>query len=134
MLTYTIIGFFILAFFLAIYVFIKVSRRKQLGAKDVQYVRAHWVRIIDMFSSNPKAAILDADKLLDYVLSKKGFEGTLGEKLKRAGARFFDLDSVWNAHKLRNRVAHELGDINRDEAKRALGWFKRALNDLGAEL
>ena len=78
--------------------------------------------------------IKDADKILDYALLREGFEGNLGEKLKAAGPRFSDLDGVWRAHKRRNRIAHELGDIDRDEAKRALKSFKKALNDLGAGL
>ena len=71
---------------------------------------------------------------MDYALKKHGFEGSLGEKLKKAGPRFNDLNAVWSAHKLRNRIAHELSEINKEEAKRALKQFKRALNDLGAKL
>ena len=102
--------------------------------KDLYYIQSHWIKIIDSFSAHPKHAILDADKLLDFALKKNGFEGSLGEKLKKSGPRFSDLNGLWNAHKLRNRIAHELGDIDKNEAKKALSQFKRALNDLGAKL
>ncbi len=126
--------FLILTFLLAGFVFVKVSRRKAFGVKERQYIQSHWIAIIDAFSSHPRNAVLDADKLLNYVLERWGFEGSLGEKLKKAGPRFSDLNGVWSAHKLRNRIAHELGEIDTGFAKRALKQFKTALNDLGAGL
>ncbi len=129
-----LIAFFVLDFILVLFIVFKRSRAKSLDMKTLQYVKSHWIRIIDMFNTNTKGAILDADKLLDYVLDRLGFEGHLGEKLKKAGPRFSDLNGVWFAHKLRNKVAHELGDLNMDEARRALKNFKQALNDLGAGL
>ena len=129
-----LIAFFVLDFVLVVFIVFKRSRAKSLDMKTLQYVKSHWIRIIDMFNTNTKGAILDADKLLDYVLDRLGFEGHLGEKLKKAGPRFSDLNGVWFAHKLRNKVAHELGDLNMDEARRALKNFKQALNDLGAGL
>ncbi len=131
----TILILFIL-FDILIVAFI-LYRKKALNKfseKDLYYIRAHWVKIIDSFHAHPKHAILDADKLLDYALKKQGFEGSIGEKLKKSGPRFSDLNGLWNAHKLRNRIAHELGDIDKNEAKKALSQFKKALNDLGAKL
>lgn len=117
-----------------VFVYVKIRKRKGLDEKAANYIRSHWMRIIDSLKSHPKNAVLDADKLLDYALAKHGFEGSLGEKLKKAGPRFNDLNAVWSAHKLRNRIAHELSDIDPEEAKRALKRFKSALNDLGAKL
>ncbi|MFH1284369.1 MAG: hypothetical protein ABIH78_02150 [Candidatus Peregrinibacteria bacterium] len=130
----TLVVLLIIVFLLVVFVFVKISRRRRFGPKELQYIKSHWIRIIDEFSSHPAAAVMDADKILDYALLRKGFEGSLGEKLRTAGPRFTDLDGVWRAHKLRNRIAHELSDVDRDEAKRALKQFKTALNDLGAEL
>lgn len=129
-----VIGLLFLTFVLALYVFFKQANRKGFEMKELQYIRSHWVRIIDMFSNNPKESILDADKLLDYALDRSGYKGSVGEKLKISGARFSDIDGLWRAHKLRNQVAHELGNINIGDAKKALSQFKRALNDLGAGL
>lgn len=126
--------FVLITLLLVVFVFIKMRRRKGFSLESMQYIKSHWIRIIDSFDSHTKDAIMDADKLLDYALGKHGFEGSLGEKLKKAGPRFKDLNSVWNAHKMRNRIAHELGDIDKDQARRSLKQFKSALNDLGAEL
>lgn len=129
-----IIAFFAFDILFVSWILFKRSRRKKLDSREIEYIKSHWIRIIDSFESHTVQAILDADKLLDYALSKHGFDGNLGEKLKKAGARFSDLNGIWSAHKLRNSVAHELGMIDVKAAKSALVSFKRALNDLGASL
>ncbi len=126
--------FFLVTLVLAGVVAVKLRWRKKMGSKELQYIRSYWIRIIDSFNGFPSQAVIDADKLLDYALGKHGFEGSLGEKLKKAGPRFSDLDSVWRAHKLRNKFAHELSNIDKGAAKAALQNFKKALNDLGAKL
>jgi len=123
---------FVLLF--AVWIFIKKTFKGGFTTKEILYMRSHWMRIIDMFNGNPKGSILDADKLLDFALSKKGIKGTLGEKLKASSGRFSDINGVWAAHKLRNKIAHDLSDINISEARYALKHFKKALNDLGAGL
>lgn len=131
---YALIAFVVLDLILAVWILLRRFRSKKFRREELQYIQAHWIRIIDAFEAHPKQGIMDADKLLDYALERKGFVGTLGEKLKKAGPRFSDLNGVWQAHKLRNQVAHELGDIHLNEARRALGFFKQGLNDLGANL
>lgn len=125
-----------LALDLAITIWIFFKRRGKVFSQEQQtYIRSHWIRIIDSFDSHTKEAVLDADKLLDYALMRQGFEGSLGDKLKKAGYRFSDLNGLWEAHRLRNRIAHELGDkLDMQEAKGVLVQFKKALNDLGAKL
>lgn len=127
----TVIG---LAILLAFFVMIKSSRK---GMTEVQqkYVRKHWNQITAEVSNNPNLTIMEADKLLGYAMKAKGIEGSVGEQLKRAPALFSDLNAVWNAHKLRNQLAHEIGmRISPAQAKSNLNIFKKALKDLGAKL
>lgn len=131
---YALIAFVALDVVLVVCVLWRKFKTKKFSREQLQYIMAHWLRIIDSFDSHAKQGIMDADKLLDYALAKKGFVGTLGEKLKKAGPGFSDLNGVWRAHKLRNQIAHELEDINIVEARRALKFFKQGLNDLGANL
>lgn len=132
---FLILGFLAVDLVIVLVIFIKRFRRKKIGDEEMFYIRSHWVRIIDMFYSNAKQAILDADKLLDYALSKQGFkEGTVADKLKKARFKFRDIDDIWTAHKLRNKIAHEFEDVDTQSAKDALFYFKKALNDLGAKL
>lgn len=123
-------------FDLLVVVFI-IWKRKQVrtfSSEELNYIKSHWIRIIDTFQTNTVSAIMDADKVLDYALGIKGFQGSVADKLKKAGPRFSDLNGLWSAHKYRNKLAHELGKVDMGEAKDALIQFKRALNELGANL
>lgn len=81
-----------------------------------------------------KLAIIEADKLLDKVFKEYGLRGqTMGERLVSAGKFLSDKNAVWQVHKLRNRLVHEVNiEVNLEQTKRALGVFARALKDLGA--
>lgn len=79
-------------------------------------------------------AVIDADKLLDEALKKRGFKGkSMGERLVSARQELTDNDKVWFAHKLRNKLVHE-EDVKLNEAiiKDALKGIRQALKDLGA--
>ena len=79
-------------------------------------------------------SVIEADKLLDKAMMEMGLPGkTMGERLKKSGSRFTNLNAVWRAHKLRNTIAHESDfEITYKQAFNALAIFKQALKDLGA--
>ncbi|MBR3131539.1 hypothetical protein IKG31_03110 [Candidatus Saccharibacteria bacterium] len=80
-------------------------------------------------------AIVEGDKLLDKALMEMGLPGkTMGERLKKCGQdKFSKTNAVWNAHKLRNQIAHEPGfRVEYSQAKHALAVYRQALRDLGA--
>ena len=98
-----------------------------------------WAAIQEHFftggDNDLKVAILEADKVLDEALRTAGIQGsTLGDRLKKLdSSQLPDIDEVWDAHKLRNQIAHE-GDfkLKRDIAERALGIYEKALRELKA--
>ncbi len=80
-----------------------------------------------------RIGIMEADNMLLEVLDKKGYQGEgVGEKLK--GASFKTIDLAWDAHKIRNRVAHEGSDfvLTDREAKRAFTLFESVFRELKA--
>lgn len=79
-------------------------------------------------------AIINADKLLDMALKKKGYKGsTMGERLISAKRILTNRNGVWEAHKLRNRLVHEDNvRLNENRVYEALKGFESALKDLGA--
>ena len=131
---YFILAFVVLDILLTGWIILRRRKGKHFNHFETKYIREHWDRVVKDLDYRPNQSVLDADKILDYALDAKGFKGTLGEKLKLAGPRFSDLNGVWNAHKLRNKIAHEMGDVSVSDAKAALGGFKRALKDLGVAL
>ncbi len=79
-------------------------------------------------------AIIEGDKLLDKAMMEMGAPGkTMGDRLKKTGDKFSNLNAVWRAHKLRNAIAHESGfEVSFKQASNALTVYKQALKDLGA--
>lgn len=79
-------------------------------------------------------AILNADKLVDEALIRRKYSGkTMGERLVSAQRVLSDNDSIWYAHKLRNKVAHQNGyKIKQSDVRQSLVGFRQALKDLGA--
>lgn len=122
-----------------IMVFIAISitskRRYSFDKEDYQ---TDWLKIENSLDKDNKQsynfAVIDADKLLDKALNEMGLPGkTMGERMKRAGGYFSQVNSVWYAHKIRNQIAHEHGfSVDYNQAKHALASFKQALKDLGA--
>lgn len=59
--------------------------------------------------SDPAMRILEYDKILDQLLYELGFQGNTADKLKKGGARFPNIQTLWKYHKMRNVLAHEHG-------------------------
>ena len=85
-------------------------------------------------SATYMTTIIEADKLLDKALVEAGAPGkTMGDRLKRSGGKFTDINAVWRAHKLRNAIAHEPDlEVGYKQATNSLSIYKQALKDLGA--
>lgn len=85
-------------------------------------------------ASDWKMAIIEADSLIEEIFERIGYQGeNLGERLKKIEPSDFDnLQNVWEAHKIRNKIAHE-GDafqLTKDEAKEMIEKYKKALKEL----
>ena len=79
-------------------------------------------------------SVINCDKLLDRAMIEMGVPGkTMGDRLKRCGGRFTNVNAVWRAHKLRNTIAHETDfEISYKQALNAVAIYKQALRELGA--
>jgi hypothetical protein len=78
-------------------------------------------------------AIIEADIILGEMLEKMGYQGdSIGEKLKRVEkADFQTLDQAWEAHKVRNAIAHQGSDfvLNQREAKRVISLYREVFEE-----
>jgi len=100
-------------------------------------LRGRWDAILHSLDSTRetdwKIAVIEADKLVDDALARAGFPGeTFGDRLSNIGpGTLVSLDGVWWAHKVRNRLAHDVDYFLRyTEARQAVGYFEAALNEL----
>jgi hypothetical protein len=101
-------------------------------------VMAHrWENAMNHIASeNPndwKQAIIEADIILDDLLTKMGYRGeSIGEKLKRvATGDMKSLNEAWEAHKIRNQIAHEGSEfkLNHHEAKNVIGMYRKVFEE-----
>ena len=82
-----------------------------------------------------KFAVIEADSLVDSILKASGYPGdTMGERLKNIDkTQIVTLDGLWEAHKIRNRLAHDPNYFLRyGEAKRAVQLYEKTLKELNA--
>jgi hypothetical protein len=109
---------------------IRMMKRRKLSPALRQQLQREWGVVMQHSDAHRK--ILDADKVLDHALGALGFQGSMADKLRVAGPRFSRVQTVWEAHKLRNRIAHEVGvQLSVQEVNSAMHAFERALKDLG---
>lgn len=96
-----------------------------------------WQAVLDKLDKNNesdyKLAIIEADKIFDDLLKRLGYIGDdMGERLKQiSSVQLANIDDVWQAHKARNRIAHEPGfKIKRSEAEQVVKIYQRAMKNL----
>jgi hypothetical protein len=78
-----------------------------------------------------KLGIIEADDLLDNALKNAGYLGNgLGDRLK--SANFKTIDLAWEAHKIRNRIAHAgiNFSLTEREARKAFVMYEAVFKDL----
>lgn len=83
-----------------------------------------------------RVAIIEADIFLEEVLNNAGYSGTtIGEKLKGANpTSFTTVQDAWEAHKIRNEIAHAGGDfiLTKRIAQETIVRFERVFREFGA--
>ena len=115
-----------------------IKKRRRDDTLDLAHIQKNWQEIEELVNKDSEAmwrvAIIEADKLLDYVLKGKVFAGeTMGQRLKVACFKYPKLRQVWWAHKLRNNIVHETRvKISKGQAKKAVRSFHAALSELKA--
>lgn len=118
--------------------FAVITLGKRSSTLNVEKYRTKWLAIEQSIARDSEAschiAILNADKLVDQALREKGYKGqSMGERLKSAKSDLPHRDNIWQAHKVRNQIAHEPdAKVSYDQTRRALAQFKQTLKDLGA--
>ena len=100
-------------------------------------VISRWEEIVRHFDSTKEAewkfAIIEADKLVDDLLKQAGYPGdTMGERLMNIEqGQLLSLQGLWEAHKIRNKLAHDVNYFLRyAEARQAIKFYEEALKEL----
>jgi len=151
--TFAVFSFFLsIALFILVIIYVKklsAIRKKivdkvlpVIGAKaesteGLKMINKKWELVQKhMVSNNPsdwKLAILEADIMLSELLESMALPGeSIGERLQAVEKGDFDsIEDAWEAHKIRNAIAHEGSDfmITEREAKRVVGLYERVFSE-----
>lgn len=89
-------------------------------------------------SNNPndwKLAIIEADVMLDKMLQEHGFAGTtVADRLRSAAGRSFGtIEDAWQAHRVRNQIAHGGTDfvLTQRMAQATITQYRRVFEEFG---
>ena len=104
---------------------------------DTTKAQLRWSKVVEHANTdNPndwRQAIIEADIMLDELLSVQGYHGdTVGEKMKQVERSDFNtIDLAWDAHKVRNRIAHQGSehDLNPREVRRVVSLYEQVLKE-----
>ena len=108
----------------------ETARESPLGSKWDEIQR----HLNSIKEAEWKFAVIEADNLVDSVLKAGGYPGdTMGDRLKNMDkSQIVTLDGLCEAHKIRNRLAHDVTYFLRyGEAKRAIQLYEKTLKELG---
>ncbi len=98
-----------------------------------------WEHILSLASSTNEGdwrrAIIEADIMLGNLLSDQGYRGnTIGDQLKDVNPlQFTTIDIAWQAHKMRNDIAHggESFKLTERDTRATIGQYARVFGEFG---
>ena len=147
---FQLIGAFVslLLFLFIIYLLLKVdffddfikgwTETYTLAEVDKVRVLRSWQKIEKRVRSrdeaNIKLSVIEADKILDELLKVSGFKGeVMADRLGQiSSAQISNIDDLWRAHKVRNRLVHEPDfEIHSHQALELLNIYRIAFEEFG---
>jgi hypothetical protein len=110
----------------------EAAQEESVGARNEK-----WQRVLEHIESNNpndwRLAIMEADIILDEMMDIMGYHGeNLGEKLKSVErSDFTTIDLAWEAHRVRNQIAHEGADflLSEREARRVINLYRQVFEE-----
>lgn len=108
-----------------------------LAPEEKGGINHRWVHIQSLIASTNasdwRTAIIEADIMLDDMLKEQGYVGEgIGEKLKLVSpSTFGTLNDAWEAHKVRNQIAHEGSsfDLSDTLARRTISRYESVFRE-----
>ncbi len=142
--------FALVAFFVLAYATIRLHQLRELEeherwstlepeAADDALDHSRWAHIQSLIESGQdrdwREAIMEADIMLDDMLTERGYPGqTVAEKLKGLDrTKYKTVQDAWDGHLVRNQIAHEGSAFKLDEhqAYRTIKKFENVFREFG---
>lgn len=112
--------------------FFKLKNRKKLWEAKIKDFRKKLKQIQSSISSKEK--LIDSDKLYHKILLELWYSGDFWEILKQKPIIIWDLDKIWELHKIRNKLVHDFDNYDevflKGKSKEFLSEVEKLLKDL----
>ncbi|PSO46944.1 MAG: hypothetical protein BRC24_00325 [Parcubacteria group bacterium SW_4_46_8] len=116
---------------------LKALTHQAISGEDTENER--WQEVLSYAASDDeelwRLAVIEADVMLDDMLEAAGYpQEELGAKLRNVErSAFRTIDQAWEAHKLRNVIAHEGSSYNltKREVQQAMEQYRQVFNEFG---
>lgn len=128
-----IISIVIIGVFIWIYLVFFYKAKKRLSEKQIAYYKKI-LRETEVKQVSNKEKIITYDKIYHNILKEIGYKWNFWEILKKKPSVISDINKIWELHKLRNVLVHEIESI--DEKKLINQWnnYKDEISKLLKEL
>ncbi|MBD3328352.1 hypothetical protein GF340_03545 [Candidatus Peregrinibacteria bacterium] len=128
---YIIIG--LVGFIVFIFTVVEINnltrKKRRISAKTRMLIEE---KIQKLKNGDKNRGMIELDIILTNLLKMNGLKGTTGEMLKNSSGLIKDYNSLWHAHKIRNKIAHEMDyKISEHDFKKNMNVYLRAFKDLG---
>lgn len=113
------------------------SLQHTVVAQNIPKTHLRWQRVLEQVNGENeqgwRLAILEADIMLNELLDVLGYRGeTMADKMRQVDrANFHSIDMAWEAHRVRNRIAHEgsAHDMTGYDARRTIELYERVFRE-----
>lgn len=113
------------------------AMQRTVASHDVPKTHLRWHRVLEQAHSEHeqswRLAILEADIMLNELLDTLGYRGeTMADKMKSVDrATFNTIDLAWEAHKIRNKIAHSgtAHELNSREVRRVMSLYEKVFRE-----
>jgi len=113
-----------------------ISRHNQ-PTLNRELVRNRWQKVVSFAKegeAGQQQAVIEADKLVDYVLRQYNISGeSMADRMRGAEAMIPNYQQLWQVHKLRNKLVHEQGvELSKKQLRFSLRTYQTTLKGLKA--
>ncbi len=119
---------FILIVLIWIYLIFKYTKSYKIVPEKIKFFQVQLKRIVLNWSY--KEQIIDIDKLYHKVLQEAGYKGTFWEILKMEPSEIWNLQKIWELHKLRNKLVHDFDLLSEKNLKKNSIEYKSQIEKL----
>jgi len=119
---------FIIIIFIWIFLIFKFTKKYKISSKKIKFFNTQLKRVIANWSY--KEQVIDIDKLYHKILLEAGYTWSFWEILKSEPSEIWNLQKIWELHKLRNKLVHDFDLLSEKVLKSNADSYNREIQKL----